>query len=167
MQNSQGSKVIIEIGIAEMKIGDSPAILVTRGLGSCLGIAIYDSYKKIGALAHPMLPTIKNAKFKSNPFKFVDTAISLMIEELEKRGSLIFNLKAKIFGGAHMFSSIPPDSPLNIGAKNIKIAREEFDRYRIKIIGEDVGGNFGRTIFFDLETGKVKIKTVFRGEKEV
>lgn len=162
----QDSKLIIEIGIAEMKISEAPNILVTRGLGSCVGIVLYDSFKKIGALAHPMLPSIKNARFKSNPFKFVDSSVSLMLEEFKKRGSLIKNLTAKIFGGAHMFASIPPESPLNIGARNISMTREVLNSFGIKIIAEDVGGNFGRTIFFDLDSGKVKVRTIFQGERE-
>ncbi len=160
-------KNLIEVGMAEMKVASSPSVLVTRGLGSCLGIVIYDSTKKIGALAHAMLPSIENAKIKSNPAKFVDSVISLMVDELISKGSEIKNLVAKLFGGAHMFSSIPKNSPFSIGAKNIEVAKEKLARYGIRVVGEDTAGNYGRTIFFDLETGKVTVKTIFYGEKEV
>jgi len=161
------SPMIVEVGMAEMKMSDSPHVLVTRGLGSCIGIAMYDPIKKIGGLAHAMLPCFATAKLKSNPAKFVDSVIPMMIEEFKKKGTVLRNLKAKIFGGAHMFSSIPVNSPFNIGVKNIKAAHALLDNSSIKIIAEDTGGNYGRTIFFDLETGKVKVKTIFFGEKEL
>lgn len=156
---------IIEVGMADMKIGASPVVIVTRGLGSCLGIVLYDNFKKIAALAHPMLPKIDEGRVKSNPYKFVDSAIVSMLEELKKKGCQPHLLCAKIFGGAHMFSSIPINSVFNIGARNAEVAKEMFSANGIKLIGEDIGGNSGRTIFVDSATGKVAVKTLFHGEK--
>ena len=159
--------MIIEVGMADMKISTPPHTLVTRGLGSCVGITLYDPHKKRGGLAHAMLPCFAMAKIKTNPFKFVDSVIPLMFEELKKQGCKMEKLEVKLFGGAHMFSSIPMDSSFNIGAKNIKTAYELLDKYNISVIAEDTGGNYGRTIFFDLSTGKVKVRTIFFGEKEL
>ncbi|OQX81136.1 MAG: hypothetical protein B6D56_03155 [Candidatus Omnitrophica bacterium 4484_70.1] len=163
----EGDKRVIEVGMAEMVVASAPNILVTRGLGSCLGIVLFNPIKKIGGLAHPMLPDIHTAKFKNNPSRFVNAVILNMVEELERRGSKRVLLKAKLFGGAHMFRSIPEDSPFNVGKRNIIAAKEVFSSLRIKIVGEDTGGSYGRTIFFDLESGKVKVRTVFHGEKEL
>ncbi len=152
--------------MADMKTGDAPQVLVTRGLGSCVGITLYDERKKIGALAHAMLPCFETAKIKTNPAKFVDSVIPLMLEELKKKGSL-GKPQAKLFGGAHMFSSIPVNSPFNIGVKNIKASHELLNTNNITLLAEDTGGNYGRTIFFDLSTGLVRVKTIFFGEKEM
>ncbi|MCM8801412.1 MAG: chemotaxis protein CheD [Candidatus Omnitrophica bacterium] len=160
-------KKIIEVNIAEMKVGFAPDILVTRGLGSCLGIAIYDPLKKIGAIAHPMLPDIDSAKVKSNPYRFVNSAIMKMVEELEKMGGLRSRFVAKIFGGAKMFSSLSQDSILNIGQKNIDMALQVLKDLNIKIAAQDTGGNFGRTVEFDLEDGKTYVNTIFKGKKEI
>lgn len=160
-------KKTIEVGMAEMKVGDKDSILITRGLGSCVGIVIYDPFKKVGALAHAMLPSQSLAKFKTNPAKFVDTVIPLMIEKLKEKGALVNNLEAKLFGGAHMFSSIPHDSAFSIGRRNVEAAKKILASYGIKVIAEDTQGNYGRTIFFDVETGKVKVKTIFFGEREL
>ena len=111
-------KKIVEVGMAEMKVAGCDSILVTRGLGSCVGIVIYDPLKKVGALAHAMLPSQELAKFRTNPAKFVDTVIPLMIEKLKEKGASVDNLEAKLFGGAHMFSSIPHDSVFSIGRRN-------------------------------------------------
>lgn len=148
-----------------MKIAQAPEVLVTRGLGSCLGIVIYDPFRKVGALVHPMLPKIEEGRVKTNAYKFVDSGISAMVEELKKKGCALSALTAKIFGGGHMFSSIPADSVFNIGARNIEVARQALVACGIRIIAEDTGGNRGRTIFFDLSTGKVTIRTLFHGEQ--
>jgi len=160
-------KKIIEVSMAEMKVAGCDSILVTRGLGSCVGIVIYDPFKKVGALAHAMLPSQSLAKFKTNPAKFIDTVIPLMIEKLKEKGASLNNLKAKLFGGAHMFSSIPRESTFSIGKRNVEMAREILTSYGIEIVAEDTQGNYGRTIFFDVETGRVKVKTIFFGEKEL
>ena len=156
---------IVEVGMADMKIAANPAVLVTRGLGSCLGIVLYDNIRKIAALAHPMLPKIEEGRVKSNPYKFVDSAVAAMLEELKKKGCLPPMLAAKIFGGAHMFTSIPINSVFNIGARNAEVAKEIFINCGIKLTAEDTGGNSGRTIFVDSATGKVAVKTLFHGEK--
>lgn len=158
---------IIEVGMAGLKIARAPHILLTRGLGSCLGITMYSPIKRIGALAHPMLPDLERTTIKTKPEKFVNSAIALMIEELEKMGCSTPLLKVKLFGGAHMFSAVPSDSLFNIGWKNVEKAKEVLDSLNIKIAAQEVGSNFGRTIALDLNTGKVKVKTIFHGEKEV
>jgi len=158
---------VIEVGMAEMRISSAPDVMITRGLGSCVGITLYDPVKKIGALAHPMLPDIDKAKVKSNPAKFVNSVIDMMIGEFNNRGCRVNSLRAKLFGGGHMFSAIPYDSPFNIGIKNVNKVKEVFDYLKIRIVVEDTGGNYGRTIEFDLSTGFVKVKTLFHGEKKL
>ncbi len=158
---------IIEVGMAEMRISSAPGVMVTRGLGSCVGITLYDPIKKIGALAHPMLPDIDKARVKSNPAKFVNSVIDMMVKEFTSKGCKIHSLKAKVFGGGHMFSAIPYDSPFNIGIKNVNKVKEVFNSLKIKIVAEDTGGNYGRTIEFDLSTGLVKVRTLFHGEKRL
>jgi len=158
---------IIEVGMAEMKVSSAPSVMITRGLGSCVGITLYDPVKKIGALAHPMLPDIDKAKAKSNPAKFVNSVIDMMVKEFTSKGCRTHSLKAKIFGGGHMFSTIPYDSPFNIGVKNVEKVKEILDSLKIKIVDDDTGGNYGRTIVFDLSTGVVKVKTLFHGEKKL
>lgn len=158
---------IIEVGMAEMKVAQAPASLVTRALGSCLGITLYDALRKTGAMVHVMLPDIDKAKIRSNPNRFVNSAIWKMVQDLEKNGCSKVNLAAKVFGGAQMFSFIAADSILNIGQKNIEMAKQIFTEAGIKISAEETGGTFGRTITLNLENGKVTVETVSWGKKEV
>ena len=167
--NEDGSveKNIIEVSMGEMKIVKAPGVLVTRGLGSCLGITFYDSLRKVGAMSHPMLPDIIRARVKSNPCRFVNSVINKMLEDLKKQGCIKRGLEAKLFGGAHMFSFIAKDSLLNVGEKNIEMAKLVLKQEGIKIVAEELGGNIGRTIELDLADGKITVKTISSGTKEV
>lgn len=158
---------MIEVGLADMKIAQASARLVTRGLGSCLGITIYDPLKKIGAMTHAMLPDIDKARIKSNPARFVNSVIRKAVEELEKLGSSRVHLVAKLFGGAHMFTFIASDSILNVGQRNIEVAQAVLKELGIRAAAQEIGGTFGRTIELNLENGKVLVKTTSLGEKEV
>jgi chemotaxis protein CheD len=90
-----------------------------------------------------------------------------MMEEFAKQGCGALQIRAKLFGGGHMFSAIPHDSPFNIGVKNVEQAKEIMAQKGLRLTGEDTGGNYGRTIEFDLAVGKVTIKTIFHGDKEL
>lgn len=158
---------IIEVELAQLALAEAPARLVTRGLGSCLGITLYDPVKKIGGMAHAMLPCIEKAKIQTNPARFVNSALKKMVEEMEKKGCSRSRLVAKVFGGAHMFSFIVSDGALNVGQKNIEMAETVLNEMKIKIAAQETGGTFGRTIELNLDDGKVLIKTVSWGEKEV
>jgi chemotaxis protein CheD len=114
-----------------------------------------------------MLSCQEHSKIRNNPAKFVDSSIRTIIEEFKQRDCSVVNLVAKIFGGAHVFNFLSNDSVFNIGARNIEMAREVFASYKLKILAEDVGSNYGRTITFNLETGRVFVKTMFYGEREV
>jgi chemotaxis protein CheD len=158
---------LIEVQMGKMEFAQAPDRLITRGLGSCLGITIFDPVKKIGAMVHPMLPDMERSKIKSNPSRFVNSGITGAMQELEKKGCFRGRMEIKIFGGAHMFSFINADSALNVGQKNIEMAHAIFAGLNLKIIAEEVGGTFGRTIELDTETGKVLVKTVSWGDKVV
>jgi len=96
----------IKVGMADFNVVKSPGILVTLGLGSCVGIALYDAQVKVAGLSHIMLPSSKQIKNNQNKAKFADTAILLLIEKMMTMGAQKDRIKAKIVGGAQMFSSI-------------------------------------------------------------
>lgn len=158
---------VVELTMGEMKIGKAPGILITRGLGSCLGITIYDPFKKIGAMAHCMLPDIEKGRIQVHPMRFVNFSIRKMVEELEQLGVLRTQLVVKLFGGAHIFGFIAADSVLNVGQKNIDIAHATLKELGLRVVAEDTGGAFGRTIELNLENGRVLVKTASQGQKEV
>lgn len=148
---------LINVGIADMKVSESPNILRTI-LGSCVGICIYDRNKKIGGMSHIMLPSAK--KTAGNLKKYSETAIPLLISEMIEAGAVKNNMVAKIAGGATMFKHLETSMMGEIGTNNIKSVKEILSQNNIKIVAEDVGADYGRTIDFYLETGDLRIKTI-------
>ncbi|CCQ93037.1 sequence specific deamidase required for methylation of methyl-accepting chemotaxis proteins (MCPs) by CheR [[Clostridium] ultunense Esp] len=156
---------IIKVGMADLNIVKAPGILTTLGLGSCVGIALYDRYNKIAGLAHVMLPSSKEIKNNENKSKFVDTGIELLIEMMIDKGAIKRNLTAKIAGGSQMFSFNNNSSILKIGERNVLATKEKLKELNIEILSEDTGGNYGRTIELNAEDGSLLIKTIGHGIK--
>lgn len=156
---------VIKVGMADYKTGKENDALITLGLGSCVGIILYDRIKKIGGMAHIMLPSSKEIKNNSNRAKFADTALDDLLEAIIKMGASKNRLIAKIAGGAQMFSVSLKSDNLNIGRRNVIAVKEKLADLRISIIAEDVLGNFGRTIEFNCNDGELSIKTIGQGKK--
>lgn len=160
-------KNLIKVGMADYKVGKSPDSLITYGLGSCVGIAMLDNRTHIGGLAHIMLPSSRDMSQTSNIAKFADTCLEAMINELIAMGAKKNGFTAKIAGGAQMFSFTSNSDVMKIGAKNIASVKEILAIQGIRIIADDTGGNFGRTVEFDLETGDYNIKTIKKGHSTI
>lgn len=151
------------IGISEYAIGAPPEVLITYGLGSCLGILLYDGQQRLGGLAHTLLPAPRPGQTEARPGKFVTSAIELMLAELLQRGAQRPRLAAKIFGGATMFEGFGNDSE-GVGARNTRAARETLAGLGIALHSEDVGGHHGRTVEFELASGIVLVRSVRGGD---
>lgn len=158
---------IIKVGMADLRSSRHPCILTTLGLGSCVGIALYDHPRKIAGLAHVMLPSSQQARNNSNIAKFADTAIVQLIDDMVKLGAVKTSLVAKLAGGAQMFSFSEASEMMRIGTRNVASSKEVLELLRIPILAEDTGGNFGRTIELSSETGRLLIKTIGHGVKEI
>ncbi|MCL6558580.1 MAG: chemotaxis protein CheD [Firmicutes bacterium] len=150
----------LQVGIAELKIAGQPTRLITLGLGSCVGVTLYDPVARVGGLLHIMLPDSTQFNNVNKPAKFADLGIPLLISEVCRSGGKVKNLQAKMAGGAQMFSGLNDKFVLNIGERNIIMARQTLNRLGIKIYAEEVGGNRGRTLILDTATGQVSIRTV-------
>ncbi|EET88902.1 CheD [Clostridium carboxidivorans P7] len=130
----------IKVGIADLNTAFSPDRIITVGLGSCIGIAMYDNTKSLGGLAHIMLPDSTQFNNVTNPLKFADLAVPILIEKLEKLGASRRNLKAKIAGGASMFNFSDKSMIMDIGNRNGIAVKNALKEYSIPILGEDIGG---------------------------
>ncbi|MCP4649009.1 MAG: chemotaxis protein CheD [PVC group bacterium] len=157
----------IHIGIADMKVSKAPAVLSSLGIGSCVGIILYDRESKIGGMAHIMLPDQNQVKNRTNRAKFANTAIPDLLQKMLDDGADKVMIKAKIMGGAHMFKFMK-DSPISsIGKRNVEEVKKVLKELRITLLKEDTGGDYGRSLFFDLDTGKVKVRTTTHGVQEL
>lgn len=156
---------VIKVGMADLKVAQHPSILTTLGLGSCVGIALYDYKRKVIGLAHIMLPSSHIATANSNRAKFADTGIIDLINEMKKCGSDIKNIVAKIAGGAQMFAFNTSNESMKIGLRNAEATKVILMEVKIPILAEDTGGNFGRTIELSSQDGALMVKTIGFGIK--
>ncbi|PAB61247.1 chemotaxis protein CheD [Anaeromicrobium sediminis] len=158
---------VIKVGMADLNVAKSGDCLTTLGLGSCIGITLYDPISKVAGLAHIMLPSSKSIKNNSNPAKFADTAMDILIDKMIKAGARKTRLVSKIAGGAQMFSFSTKNDLMKIGQRNAIATKEILKEKGIRLIGDDTGGNFGRTIEINSDTGILFIKTIGKGTKEI
>lgn len=147
----------IPVGIGEYKITRAPNRLITYGLGSCLGVSLYDPLNKVGSLIHIMLPDSTFFKQQNaKPGKFADLGLPFLVKEMLRSGGKISQLEAKMVGGAQMFDGLD----IKIGRQNVEKSREILRQLGIKIVAAETGGNRGRTMILDTATGKVYIRTL-------
>lgn len=158
---------IIKVGMADLKTTKSPGILTTLGLGSCIGICLYDPMTKVSGMAHIMLPSSKSIKNNKNIYKFADTGIEKLIEEMVANGASKHRMISKIAGGAQMFSFSSKNDIMKIGERNAIAVKKILKEFGIPIKAEDTGGNYGRTIEFHSLNGKLMVKTIGHGIKEM
>ena len=159
---------LIKVGMADLKICKCPDVLTTIGLGSCIGIALYDPTTKISGLAHIMLPDSTQIRNNTNVAKFADTGIQKLYDDMIAAGACRSKLVAKIAGGAKMFElSNASSQSINIGEKNAIASREKLKELGLPLIAEDTGLNFGRTVELNSETGAYLIKAVGKQEKTI
>ncbi|MDR0272535.1 MAG: chemotaxis protein CheD [Clostridiales bacterium] len=151
---------MIVVGMADLKATKSPGVLTTLGLGSCIGIALYDPVTKVAGLAHIMLPDSTAIHNNSNHAKFADTAIVKLISQMEMLGAMKRNLKAKIAGGAQMFAFNSTNDNLRVGDRNTEATKRILRECGIPLIASETGANFGRTVELYSEDGKFLIKAI-------
>lgn len=155
----------IKVGMADLKVAHYPSILTTLGLGSCIGIALFEPKKKIIGLAHIMLPNSAIASANSNRAKFADTGIADLLEAMRLLGADTKCVVAKIAGGAQMFAFASSNETMKIGLRNAEATKAKLTEMRIPILAEDTGGNYGRTIELSSESGSLMVKTIGFGVK--
>jgi len=154
---------LITVGISDYKFSKAPQVIVTYALGSCVGVCLYDRILKIGGLSHIMLPDSTSfANKEINRMKFADTAIVDLVKELRKNTFVNNKITAKIAGGAQMFETQPGSKIGAIGERNIQSVKKVLYNLKIPILAEDTGLNYGRTQYFDLQTGIMKIQSLNR-----
>ncbi|MBL8988495.1 MAG: chemotaxis protein CheD [Gemmatimonadetes bacterium] len=153
----------IVVRVSELIVTEAPATLMAIALGSCVAVALHDPTTRIGGLAHVLLPSQAMGRIAGQPGRYAQTAVPALIERMIARGARTPSIVARLVGGASMFVSLSPPGTIQMGDRNVVAAREALHRHGIRLIGEAVGGDFGRTAAFDLETGRITITSYNRG----
>jgi chemotaxis protein CheD len=143
------------VGIADFAVTADGALLTTSGLGSCLGIGLFDESAGVAGLAHAMLPTAPEDP--DNAAKFTDTGIDAVVTAMRREGATPRHLTAKLAGGSAMFEFDSQDEP--IGARNVAVGRRTLERLGVPVVAADVGGDSGRSLRFHGDTGTLVVKS--------
>jgi chemotaxis protein CheD len=158
---------VIKVGMADLKVGRAPDILTTLGLGSCIGLTMYDPVSQVGGLVHYMLPDSTKLKNNTNIAKFGDTGIRELLRQVLEQGANKRRLVAKIAGGACMFEMSRQSSVGRVGDRNAEEAHIILRELGIPLVAEDTGLNYGRTVELDCATGDFLIKSVGKPSKVI
>jgi chemotaxis protein CheD len=156
---------MIKVGMADLNICASPDAITTLGLGSCVGIVLYDPMVKIAGMVHIMLPDSTKILNNENKAKFADTGIDLLVKRMVEFGADRRRFIAKIAGGAQMFAFSNNSDMMRIGDRNVEATKLKLQSLGIPIKAEDTGANYGRTIEFYPENGVLLIKSVGKERK--
>ena len=162
MKTMYEKSIVVYVGMAEMVTTNDPnKILCSSGLGSCIGLVMYDAVAKCSGLVHIVLPDSSQCRDNSKPGKFADTAISVLLNSMKALGSEKYNLVIKAAGGAKMFSTIKSKANyFNIGERNFDAVEEHLKKHGLKLKAYDVSGNEGRTLKLVCRNGTVTVKKV-------
>jgi chemotaxis protein CheD len=150
------------VRVAQAAVGGAEDTLVTLGLGSCVAIVLHDDGARVGGLAHVLLPEPALSRDQGNVNKFASTAVPALVQEMARLGARPGRLKARLVGGAAMFQGLMVPGSLNMGARNVIAAREALEKAGIPLVGEEVGADYGRSVRFQVGTGRTVVSSVGR-----
>ena len=150
--------------VADFAVGKGGGVISTIGLGSCVAIAIYDKQTRVGGMAHVLLPSEGLSRDKDNRAKFPGTAVPLLLEEMKKLGAR-GPYTAKIAGGSSMFGALLPSGGINMGERNVLSSRQALSEAGIPLAAQDVGGDYGRSVYFHLDDGRMLVRSLKSGDR--
>ncbi|HHT68872.1 MAG TPA: chemotaxis protein CheD [Firmicutes bacterium] len=154
------------VNMGQISSFKTQGILTTVGLGSCIGVTLYDDVAKVGVMGHIFLPRSREKDVGAPPGKYADTGIPAMIDEAVKLGAKQSRLKAKMAGGANLFPNLSANST-SIGQQNIDAVTEHLKKHGIAIVGKDVAGGHGRKMRFFVDTGIVTVTAIGKDAVEI
>jgi len=154
----------VRVKVADYAVRRGGDIIATIGLGSCVAIALYDPETQTGGLAHILLPNMSMSRETSNPAKFPETIVPIMLAEMRKLGASA-RITAKIAGGASMFGQLVNGTGINVGERNIVATREALAAAKIPLVAEDTGLDYGRSVYFHLSDGRVEVRSLKKGDR--
>lgn len=156
----------VRVKVADYAVRRGDEIIATIGLGSCVAIALYDKDTRTGGLAHILLPSMAMSRETSNPAKFPETIVPIMLAEMRALGvKSSTRIVAKIAGGASMFGQLVNGTGINVGERNIVATREALAKAGIPILAEDTGLDYGRSVYFHLADGRVEVRSLKKGDR--
>jgi len=156
----------IKVGMGEGVVVGAPSVISAEGLGSCVALTLYYSKRRMGGMAHIMLPNSDWVKIPCTPYQCADRALTTLLKELQSIGANIQDIVAKMVGGAQMFPFYNGGSS-GIGEQNIMSIKYLLRKEQIPLVGSDVGGTHGRSLEFQLDSGRLIVMAIGREDREI
>lgn len=165
-RTSKTNQIVLGMGAYEV-INEKDKLLKIFALGSCVGLALFCPAKGVIGMAHVVLPSSKTDLEKSidKPGYFADTAIKAMLDDFASMGCTSKMIYAKIAGGAK--TKVELGDRFSIGQKNAVAVKAGLIKHGIKLLGEDVGGNISRTVYFKIGDKKLTANHPEKGTWQV
>lgn len=156
-----GRELVVRVG--DLRIGVADDVLVTVGLGSCVAILLHDAEARVGGLAHILLPSPSLSRLDGNPAKYPQSAVPRLLELMVADGAHLERITARLAGGASMFAALAPPGTVQMGERNLVAVRQALSSHSVPLVGEAVGGDFGRTVRLQVHDGRIEVSTVAHG----
>lgn len=162
-----GLQDAVMVKIGEYQLSQGTQKLVTRDLGSCVGVAIRDPHIGVGGLLHVLLPNCTSHDSSEDPLRtrYADIGIEEMVDQLVIRGADRSRLEAKIAGAAHMIKLGNTPESDDISSRNLAAVRNKLAELKIPILAAEVGGAYPRTVIYEPASGAFQIHTSGREER--
>ena len=157
----KGRELVVRV--ADLRVGVADDVLVTLGLGSCVAILLYDAEARIGGMAHILLPSPALSRMDANPAKFPQSAVPRLLELMTADGASPGRITARLAGGASMFAALAPPGTIQMGERNLVASRQTLGAHGVPLVGESVGGDYGRSVRLRVCDGQVEVRTVAHG----
>jgi chemotaxis protein CheD len=151
------------VSVADWAVDHGDAVLVTLGLGSCVAVVLYDPETTVGGLAHLLLPSQSLSQDRDKPAKFPETGVPFLVERMREAGAVQRRLRARMVGGASMFANLSSPSVSSVGERNVHAARQALERAGIPVVAEDIGQDYGRSVYAFLDSGRVEVRSYAHG----
>lgn len=155
------------VKVADWSVDGGEAVIITLGLGSCVACILFDAVAKVGGLVHILLPSQSLARDRTNLAKFSETAVPMLLTEMKKKGAQPDRIRARLVGGAAMFANLASPGVALMGERNVQATKEALKQAKIPLVGEDTGLGYGRSVYFHLPQGRVEVRSVQHGIREL
>lgn len=155
------------VKVADWAVDQGDAVIITLGLGSCVACVLFDAGSGVGGLAHVLLPSDTLARDRSNPAKFPGTAVPLLLKEMVALGAVRERIRGRLVGGAAMFSNLASPGVALMGERNVLASREALKANRVPLVAEDTGHGYGRSVYLHLPSGRLEVRSVAHGTREL
>lgn len=155
----------LRVPVAGLAVAREGQQLVTIGLGSCVAIVLHDTVAGVGGLAHVLLPSPCMSRERGNPARFPCTAVPELLGRMAGLGAGHERVVAWLVGGASMFRSLLSRDGVELGPRNVAAARAALGSAGVTLLAEDTGGEHGRSVYFDVSSGLLRVRSIVAGDR--